>query len=152
MYIHIENPQQGLKIELKPQQMSISLESTGDVPVDIIGYVHDVDVASLAAIRKQLMDSTPKEPSFDPFDVSDYKQLGEYIRYKDVKIGPGMVPMRGQTVLLSYKLKLANGEEINSDVKADRSRLPIKRKIPVAVAKVCPGVDKALRSIYRNGT
>ena len=126
--------------------MSISLESTGDIPIDIIGYVHDVDVASLAAIRKQIMNSTPSGPSFDPFDVSSFSQLGEYIRYNDVKIGSGLVPMRGQTVLLSYKLKLPSGEEINSDVKADRSRLPIKRKLPVAVAKVCPGVDKALRS------
>ena len=135
-----------MDIELKPQQMSISLQSKGDLPVDIIGYVHDVDVASLAAIRKQIMTSPPSGPSFDPFDVSGFSQLGEYIRFKDVKIGSGLVPMRGQTVLLSYKLKLPSGEEINSDIKADRSRLPIKRKIPVAVAKVCPGVDKALRS------
>lgn len=126
--------------------MSISFESTGDIPVDIIGFVHDVDVASLAAIRRQLMDSTSSTLSFDPFDVSDFNRLGEYIRIKDVKIGSGLIPMRGQTVLLSYKLQLADGREINSDKKSDHSRLPIRRKIPVAVAKVCPGVDKALRS------
>lgn len=126
--------------------MSISFESTGDIPVDIIGFVHDVDVASLAAIRRQLMDSTSSALSFDPFDVSDFNRLGEYIRIKDVKIGSGLIPMRGQTVLLSYKLQLDDGREINSDKKSDHSRLPIRRKIPVAVAKVCPGVDKALRS------
>ena len=126
--------------------MSISFESTGDIPVDIIGFVHDVDVASLAAIRRQLMDSTSSALSFDPFDVSDFNRLGEYIRIKDVKIGSGLIPMRGQTVLLSYKLQLADGREINSDKKSDHSCLPIRRKIPVAVAKVCPGVDKALRS------
>ena len=126
--------------------MSISFESTGDIPVDIIGFVHDVDVASLAAIRRQLMDSTSSALSFDPFDVSDFNRLGEYIRIKDVKIGSGLIPMRGQTVLLSYKLQLADGREINSDKKSDHSHLPIRRKIPVAVAKVCPGVDKALRS------
>lgn len=135
-----------MNIELKPQQMSISFESTGDIPVDIIGFVHDVDVASLAAIRRQLMDSTSSALSFDPFDVSDFNRLGEYIRIKDVKIGSGLIPMRGQTVLLSYKLQLDDGREINSDKKSDHSRLPIRRKIPVAVAKVCPGVDKALRS------
>ena len=143
---HVECPQKRLNIELSPQQMSITMESTGSIPVDVIGYVHDVDVASLIAIRNQIIGSPPEALPFEPFSVEGFQRIGDYIRYKDVAVGTGLIPIRGQRVRISYKIKLPNGYEIDSEDKSNHY-LPVKRKVPVAVAKVCPGVDKVLQSI-----
>ena len=34
--------------------MSITLETTGNIPVSVIGYVHDVDVAGLMNLKRQM--------------------------------------------------------------------------------------------------
>lgn len=58
--------------------MQFSVE--GGVPIDIMGFVHDVDLNSLLALKRQLgepselehahIKETPlKELSFEPFDV-----------------------------------------------------------------------------------
>ena len=141
----VECPQKRLSIELSPQQMSISMESTGSIPIDVIGYVHDVDVAGLMALRNQIMDPRSDTLPFEPFSVEGFQRMGDYIRYKDIVVGTGFLPTRGQRVRISYKIKLPNGHEIDSEDKSNHY-LPIKRKLPVAVAKVCPGVDKVLQS------
>lgn len=46
----------------------------------------------------------------------------------------------------SYKLVLPNGTEIDSQEPKDKSRLPFKTKVQVAVAKLCPGIDKVIQS------
>ena len=78
--------------------------------------------------------------------MEGFQRIGDYIRYKDVAVGTGLIPIRGQRVRISYKIKLPNGYEIDSEDKSNHC-LPVKRKVPVAVAKVCPGVDKVLQSI-----
>lgn len=44
-------------------------------------------------------------------------------------------------------MELPNGVSIQSTDPSQKKRLPIKRTVEVAVAKVCPGVDKVLRSM-----
>ena len=60
-------------MDFKPTQMSIRLECDGTVPVHVMGYVHDVDIASLNALKRQMgiadSEPTPRDLSFDPFDV-----------------------------------------------------------------------------------
>lgn len=65
--------------------------------------------------------------------------------------------MKGQRVYIQYvtlydyecryKMELPNGVSIQSTDPSQKKQLPIKRTVEVAVAKVCPGVDKVLRSI-----
>lgn len=43
-----------------------------------------------------------------------------------------------------YTIVLPNGVEIHSQ---DKQNLPIKTRVQVAVAKMCPGVDKVLQSV-----
>lgn len=43
-----------------------------------------------------------------------------------------------------YKIVLPSGVEIHSQ---DKQNLPIKTRVQVAVAKMCPGVDKVLQSV-----
>ena len=45
-----------------------------------------------------------------------------------------------------YTIILPNGVEIHSK---DKQNLPIKTRVQVAVAKMCPGVDKVLQSVLR---
>lgn len=66
--------------------------------------------------------------------------------------------MKGQRVCIQYmvqydndcryKMELPNGVSIQSTDPSQKKRLPIKRTVEVAVAKVCPGVDKVLRSMF----
>ena len=43
-----------------------------------------------------------------------------------------------------YTIVLPNGVEIHSK---DKQNLPIKTSVQVAVAKMCPGVDKVIQSV-----
>lgn len=64
------NPQCRLNMDFTPQKMSVRLEIDGRTPVHVLGYVHDVDVASLNALKRQMGLDQPSEVSpFDPFDV-----------------------------------------------------------------------------------
>ena len=64
------NPQCRLNMDFTPQKMSVRLEIDGTTPVHVLGYVHDVDVASLNALKRQMCLDQPVEVSpFDPFDV-----------------------------------------------------------------------------------
>ena len=74
--------------------------------------------------------------------------MGDYVRYKDVKEGTGEVPIRGHTVHIAYTMTLANGRRISSEDASQKHQLPLKRRVPVAVGKVCRGVDMALQSVY----
>ena len=57
-------------MDLNPQKMSICLETNGSIPVHVLGYVHDVDVASLNALKRQMgLDQPAEESPFHPFDV-----------------------------------------------------------------------------------
>ena len=47
--------------------MSVDLETTGSVAIDVVGYVHDVDVIGLMNLKKQLGledELVSQEPSF----------------------------------------------------------------------------------------
>lgn len=55
--------------------------------------------------------------------------------------------MKGQRVSLQYTLELPNGVIIHSSDPTMKRKLPIKRTVEVAVAKMCPGVDKVVRSM-----
>ena len=57
--------------------MSVTLETSGTIPVDVMGYVHDVNVAGLMALKKQMGLDEEKEPepvlselNFDPFPIT----------------------------------------------------------------------------------
>lgn len=64
------NPQCRLNMDFTPQKMSVRLEIDGTTPVHVLGYVHDVDVASLNTLKRQMGLDQPTELSpFDPFDV-----------------------------------------------------------------------------------
>lgn len=64
------NPQCRLNMDFTPQKMSVRLEIDGTTPVHVLGYVHDVDVASLNTLKRQMGLDQPTEFSpFDPFDV-----------------------------------------------------------------------------------
>lgn len=61
-----------------PQNMSVELETTGNIAIDVVGYVHGVDVIGLMNLKKQLgLEDKPvsQEPSFQHFnvDVRDMK-------------------------------------------------------------------------------
>lgn len=57
-------------MDFNPQKMSIRLEINGSTPVHVLGYVHDVDVASLNALKRQMgLDQPEEESPFSPFDV-----------------------------------------------------------------------------------
>ena len=74
-------PQCKLELDFRPQDMSVRLEIDGNTPVDVTGFVHDVDVVTLMAIKNQMgitdkpqVLTTPapilSELSFEPFDVT----------------------------------------------------------------------------------
>ncbi|KAK8829639.1 hypothetical protein WA556_005556, partial [Blastocystis sp. ATCC 50177/Nand II] len=148
-YLSRRNPQCRLNMDFTPQKMSVRLEIDGTTPVHVLGYVHDVDVASLNALKRQMGLDQPVEVSpFDPFDVQGYTALGEYVRYKDVTVGTGAIPMKGERVAIAYTIVLPNGVEIHSK---DKQNLPIKTRVQVAVAKMCPGVDKVLQTMREGG-
>ena len=72
-------PQMHVSLDLNPQHVSIALEADGNTQVDVMGYVHDVDVNSLMALKRQLGETSekPNEPvrqetelSFEPFDTT----------------------------------------------------------------------------------
>ena len=83
--------------------------------------------------------------------------MGDFIRYQDIVVGTGNVPMLGQKVHIKYEgvtfldsrytIELPNGVTIDSEKKEDKNKLPIKRHPLVAVAKICHGVDKLLMSM-----
>ena len=75
----LECPQIHMSLDLNPQHVSIALETDGNTQIDVMGYVHDVDVNSLMALKRQLGDTSeaPSEPatqekelSFEPFDTT----------------------------------------------------------------------------------
>ena len=73
-----------VSLNLNPQHVSIALETDGNTQVDVMGYVHDVDVNSLMALKRQLgvtdvNEETSEKPSelvketqlsFEPFDTT----------------------------------------------------------------------------------
>jgi hypothetical protein len=73
-----------VSLDLNPHHVSIALETDGNTQVDVMGYVHDVDVNSLMALKRQLgvtdvneeTSEKPSEPvketqlSFEPFDTT----------------------------------------------------------------------------------
>ena len=72
-------PQIHVSLDLNPQHVSIILEADGNTQVDVMGYVHDVDVNSLMALKRQLGETSEKpsetnkqetELSFEPFDTT----------------------------------------------------------------------------------
>lgn len=132
-----------------------------------MGFVHDVDLNSLLALKRQLgepselehdhIKETPlKELSFEPFDVKvrfkkqdkiqDYSRLGDYVRYKDITVGKGEIPLKGYKVRIEYTIHTANGTIIDSKDPSMKKLLPWKRKVVIAVGKLCPGLDFALQS------
>ena len=55
------------------------------------------------------------------------------------------MPIRGHKVRIAYTLSLPDGRVLDSnDQKKDT--LPIKRSFPIAVGKVCPGLDHMIMS------
>lgn len=57
--------------------MSVTLETSGDIPIDVLGYVHDVDVAGLMNLKKQMGLDTEEVPEsvlpeldFEPFQTT----------------------------------------------------------------------------------
>lgn len=67
-----------MSLDFIPQNMSVTLEITGNTPVDVMGYVHDVDVTGLMNLKKQMgleeTEVTPQpvlsELSFEPFSIT----------------------------------------------------------------------------------
>lgn len=76
----LEIPQKHVSLDFGAQSVSVKFYVEGNVPVDIMGFVHDVDINSLLAIKRQLGESSLSESvriketplrsfSFEPFDV-----------------------------------------------------------------------------------
>lgn len=73
-----ESPQAHVSLDFIPQNMSVTLEVTGNTSVDVMGYVHDVDVTGLMNLKKQMgLEETEAAPrpvlselSFEPFSVT----------------------------------------------------------------------------------
>ena len=53
----VENPQQRVNLDFHPQNVSVSFTVEGSSSVSVMGYVHDVDMNTLMAIRNQLGES-----------------------------------------------------------------------------------------------
>ena len=55
----VENPQQRVNLDFHPQSVSVSftVEGSPSARVSVMGYVHDVDLNTLMAIRNQLGES-----------------------------------------------------------------------------------------------
>ena len=55
------------------------------------------------------------------------------------------MPIRGHKVRIAYTLSLPDGRTIDSKNQKKES-LPIRRSFPIAVGKVCPGLDQMIMS------
>ena len=62
-------------------------------------------------------------------------------------MGEGDVPIRGQKVRIDYVLSLPDGRQMDSSKKKE-GVLPFKRSFPIAVGKICPGLDQTIMSMF----
>ena len=68
------------------------------------------------------------------------------MRYKDTTVGTGEIPLKGHEVRIAYTIHTPNGSIIDSEDPSMKKMLPWKRKVPIAVGKLCPGLDSAIQS------
>ena len=72
--------------------------------------------------------------------------MGKYVRYRDIVVGDGNLPVKGHRVQIAYKLKRPTGEVLDSTNEEDATRGPFPEQFRVGIGHICKGVDRAIQS------
>ena len=153
--------------------MLVSFEVEGESEVDLLGYVTGLDVSRMMSLKEamELSEASDDEDykeeeeeekesqtKFEPlkevprdkvnFSVSGYKHLGKFIKYKDIAIGTGSLPINGHRVEISYKLTLPTGEVLDSENVEHNTRIPFPTQFRVGLGHVVKGLDRAILGAF----
>lgn len=82
------------------------------------------------------------------FSASGYKHLGKFIKYKDIVVGTGSLPINGHRVEISYKLTLPTGEVLDSENIEHNTRIPFPTQFRVGLGHVVKGLDRAILGAF----
>ncbi|MDP3372173.1 MAG: FKBP-type peptidyl-prolyl cis-trans isomerase [Candidatus Paracaedibacteraceae bacterium] len=77
----------------------------------------------------------------------DYTQTDTALQFKDTKVGDGVSPKKGQTVIVHYTGRLTNGQVFDSSHKRNQ---PFKFQI--GIGQVIKGWDEGVMSMKVGGT
>ena len=72
--------------------------------------------------------------------------MGRFIRYKDIVVGTGRIPVNGHRIQISYRLTLPTGEVLNSENIDHASRLPFPTEFRIGLGHVVKGLDRSILS------
>lgn len=77
--------------------------------------------------------------------------MGKLIKYKDLVVGTGGVPVKGHRIAINYKIIIPTGEVIDSEKADDFSRLPFPTSFRLGLGNVVNGLNRGIQTMRVGG-